>query len=263
MKVSSVCQGVLLLVLTGCGSQPVAVDQAVVLQADEGVAAVVMDAPDRISKIQFTPRFPGGSKFEVPDTQGGPSLYLVPEKAGRYCLQHFTYHGGRVESQEDLGCFTVIAGHITYSGDIEPELQNYSEGNSTTIFTKNVHNLAQFRELLKANYPKLAAAYPLAAAAPPPAGIDPPSADDEIGSWMQQDDKDRTYTIYVQNNTAWNMKLTRFRLYDCENLAQACDDKKLDLSLAPFETRKVLTVGPADAHASYNFRYQYWHEEAD
>jgi hypothetical protein len=246
------------LALAACSSQPVVSDDPQPLPPGEGIAAVVLDAPERIQEIQFVPRFPGGSKFEVPDTQGGATLYLVPVKAGRYCLQHFYYHRARVNSTEDLGCFTVIAGHITYSGDIVPELGEFNSHDNTTVYTRMDHEPTIFRRLL-AGYPKMAAAYPVAAAAPVSLqeGMDPPSKDAELGFWYESG-PDQTESIDVQNNTAWNMKISHLQLLECENLAQPCVDMPLNVVLGPFESRKLLTLGPADKHEEYNFRYQYW-----
>jgi hypothetical protein len=52
----------------------------------------------------------------------------------------------------------------------------------------------------------------------------------------------------VQNNTAWNMKISHLQLLECENLAQPCVDMPLNVMLGPFESRKLLTLGPADKH---------------
>ena len=56
------------------------------------------------------------------------------------------------------------------------------------------------------------------------------------------------------------MKVTHLQLSDCENLAQPCADLPLDMTLGPFESRKLLTLGPADPHRAYSFRYRYWDE---
>jgi hypothetical protein len=222
---------------------------------------VVLDAPERIREVQFTPRFPGGSEFDVPDTQGGATLYLIPVKAGRYCLQHFYYHAHPVKSSEDLGCFTVVAGHITYSGDIVPELKQFNSRDNTAIYTRQDHEPKLFHSLLQAGYPKMAAAYPVAAPAPVSLqpGMDPPSADAELGFWYEFG-PDQSESINVQNNTSWDVKVTHLQLVECENLAQPCADLPLEVVLGPFESRKLLTLGPADPRKPYSFRYQYWDE---
>jgi hypothetical protein len=260
-QLSAACAAAALSLLAGCGTQPIVADDPRPLQADEGIAAVVLDAPYRIEQVQFAPRFPGGSKFEVPDTQGGAALYLVPVKAGHYCLQHFHYSGTTVNSTEDLGCFTVISGHITYSGDIVPELSNFNQGHDTTVYTRQDYEPTIFRRLLQAGYPKMADAYPIAAPAPVKLqeGAEPPSADAELGFWFEFG-RDRAETLEVQNNTSWTIKITHLQLLDCENLAQPCSDMPLNLLLGPFESHEVLTLGPADKDKAYTFRYQYWNE---
>ncbi|HEY3859233.1 MAG TPA: hypothetical protein VGM47_06440 [Gammaproteobacteria bacterium] len=259
MKKLAMC--IVMSALAACSSAPTtAVDEPRALQPDEGIAAVVLDAPARIQQVQFAPRFPGGSSFEVPDTQGGATLYLVPVKAGRYCLQHFFFNGGTSKSETDVACFTVIAGHITYTGNIVPWLQDIGEGKSFITVDEH-HQPAMFMKLLQASYPKMAAAYPLAAPPPVPPGVEAPSSADELGFWYQNGD-DRSQTLNVQNNTAWRMKITRLKLYDSENLAQACSDSKLDLDIGPFETRKIMTFTPADQQQNYTYRFQYWDENA-
>lgn len=244
-----------LLVLCGCGSQPVTVDEMPALQPDEGIAAVVMNAPDPIWQISFAPRFSGGKSFEVPDTRGGPSLYLVPVKAGRYCLDRFRYEHTRVQSREDLGCFTVIAGHLTYGGEIVPEIQDRNSA-SNIVYTDQRYEMQRFQEMLRAQFPRTAAAYPLAAPAAPPAGTQPPSNEDEVALW-ERDNADHTATLFAQNNAAWPVRLVHFELYNCVNVKQPCDRQTLNLQLAPFETRELVTLSAADPTEGYQYRYSW------
>ncbi|MGE5624177.1 MAG: hypothetical protein ACM3ZT_01360 [Bacillota bacterium] len=246
----------LIAFLGGCGSNPVVVDAPAALQPDQGVAAVVLSAPDRITKIKFAPRFKGGDSFEVPDTLGGAALYLVPVKAGRYCLENFFYNNTNFKSVKDLSCFTVVAGHITYGGEVEPELNTYSNERTVGMYTKHEYDSQFFHQLLQEKFPKMAAAYPLAGPAPLPAGIKPPSQDKELSTWVQMD-PDHGHSVYVQNNASWTVVLERFQLLGCENVAESCGEQTLDLELAPFETRRIMTINPADPKQPFYYQYQY------
>src|SRR5574337_519334 len=115
--------------LCGCASTSELANKPVQLQPGQGIAAIVLDAPNRITQIKYTAKGANGSGFEVPDTKGGPSLYLVPVQAGRYCLQHFRYWRTIFDSVQDLGCFTAVAGQITYAGTIVPS--HYLSGAQT------------------------------------------------------------------------------------------------------------------------------------
>jgi len=247
------------LLLTGCASQQIVGDQTTALQPDQGIAAVVLDAPDRIRQVTYQARDPGGHDFEVPDTSGGAALLLTPVKAGRYCLKHMKYGRIMFNSQGDIGCFSVVAGHITYGGEIVPMFPSDTSPNAGPAVIDRRYDHHQFSGLLQ-GFPTLSAAYPVAAAAAPPAGVEAASADDELG-FSYQNEKDGSQTMYVQNNTAWGMTLTHMRLYDCDNLAQSCADMPLNLALKPFETRKVMTFTAADKSGVFHYRFEYWSGE--
>ena len=245
------------LLLAACASAPMLQDQPLQLQPGQGIAAVSLDAPQRIQQMKFSPRFKGGSSFEVPDTQGGPSLYLLPVQAGRYCLQHFYYDHNSIESKEDLGCFTVVEGKITYSGTIVPETGQFNGSGATTLYTSHYYYPASFHEMLKASYPKLAAAYPLAEApaAPEGARVTPPGH--ELSAWTVADDKTQVNAVFIRNNTSWSVKLERFLVSECVNVQQPCGERKLDIVLAPFEVRQIATLSAADKHAGFSYSYNY------
>lgn len=252
-----------LLLLTGCGSIPVLDDQPLQLQPGQGIAAITLDAPQRIQQMKFAPRFKGGSAFEVPDTQGGPSLYLLPVQAGRYCLQHFYYDRHSVESKEDLGCFTVVEGHLSYSGTIVPETQQFNGSGATTLYTSHYYYPGSFEQMLTTRYPKLAAAYPLAEAPAAPEGVKIGSPDHELSTWTEEDPLTHVHTIFIRNNTSWDVKLERLTLTDCVNIDQPCDEHKLDTVLAPFEIRQIMSIGPTDKHMGFSYSYNYRSRSVD
>ncbi len=246
-----------LILLSACSSVPVLDDQPLPLQSGQGIAAVTLDASQRIQQLKFAPRFKGGKSFEVPDTEGGPSIYLLPVQAGRYCLQHFYYDHHSVESKEDLGCFTVMEGHITYSGTIVPETQRFNSSDEPTVYTSHYYYPDTFLKLLQAHYPKMAAAYPLAAAPAAPEGAKASSGDHELSAWTVGDDKAQVHTVFIRNNTSWKVKLERFVVGDCVNLQQSCGEQQLDTVLAPFEVRQIEVFTPADKHAGFGYSYSY------
>lgn len=243
------------LLLLACSTTPVFDGQPLQLQPGQGIAAVTLDASQRIQQLKFAARFKGGKTFEVPDTAGGPSIYLVPVQ-GRYCLQHFYYDHNSIESREDLGCFTVVEGKITYSGTIVPETQRFNSGDETTIYTSHYYRPNVFRNMLVASYPKLSAAYSLAEAPAAPEGVKVSSGDKELSSWIVTEDKTH-HTVYIRNNTSWSVKPQRFTVTDCANLQQPCGDQGLDTVLAPFEVRKIETFSPADPQADFSYTYNY------
>ncbi|HEV2111902.1 MAG TPA: hypothetical protein VGT99_11155 [Gammaproteobacteria bacterium] len=232
-------------------------DRPIQLLPGQGLAAVVMNAPARITQISFVGKSPGTERFEVPDTQGGWTLYLVPVQAGRYCLQHFRY--GRVifNSREDLGCFTALPGHITYAGDIAPSIE--PDG----AVTDQQFNPIAFSNELHIQYPVLAAAYPVAAPAPAPAEVGDVDATGRTSAWTQEVPGSRSQAIYVRNNTSWSIKLTALSLSDCENVKEPCTRAPLDVVLEPFAIERVFTVDAADPNSALSYRYGFTYRNAD
>lgn len=244
--------------LAGCASSTELQDQPVQLQPGYGIAAIVFRAQDRVTQLSFAAKYPGGKSFEVPDTAGGLSVFLLPVRAGRYCLKHFLHKHAIFESDGDLGCLTVIPGHISYGGELVP-----SDAMDGGAFTDQQYNPESFVAVLHQRYPVLAGLFPLAAPTPPPAGVDISPRTYQFSMWAQNVPDTNTQAIYVQNNTAWTLKLTYIDLSECENVKQACGKQPLGMTLAPFETKQAFVIGPADATQAYNYRYNFDYDQVD
>ena len=245
------------LLLSGCASNVLQADKPVQLLPGEGIAGIVLNAPTRITQISYKGMSPGTKDFEVPDTQGGWTLYLVPVPAGRYCLQHFLYWRTIFNSTEDLGCLTVLPGKISYGGDIMPSiLPDHAE-------TDQQYNPIPFNDELHKQYPAIAAAYPVAASAPPPAGVELNLIQGRVSAWDVNAADGKSQEIYLRNNTSWSLKVTDVTLSECENLKQTCDKADLNVVLAPFATQRVFVVEPLAAQKPYSYSYNYDYQNVD
>src|SRR5574337_777381 len=243
--------------LCGCASTSELANKPVQLQPGQGIAAIVLDAPNRITQIKYTAKGANGSGFEVPDTKGGPSLYLVPVQAGRYCLQHFRYWRTIFDSVQDLGCFTAVAGQITYAGTIVPS--PYLSGAQTD----QQFNPSEFEAMLHPQYPVIAGLYPVASAAAPPPNSNATPASNLLSTWVQNVPDQQAQTIYVQNNASWSVELVNLRLYNCTNIKPACVTTALHVTLGPFASKELMTVEPAQGGESYSFMYDFNYRNVD
>ena len=245
------------LIMAGCASTSELMDKPVLLQADQGIAAIVLDAPNRITQISFIAKDVGGTNFEVPDTQGGPSLYLVPVKAGRYCLRHFRYWRVIFDAKQDFGCFTAIAGHITYAGDLVPSPSSMG----ATLDHEFIPTT--FTDMLHKQYPVLAGRYPIASAPMPPAGVDATLATDIMSTWVENISENSAQAIYVQNNSSWTVEISDFNLTDCINTKPTCGSHQLNVAIGPFARKELMVIGPVDVHTAYSYRYNYNYQNVD
>ncbi|HEX5340236.1 MAG TPA: hypothetical protein VFX47_05100 [Gammaproteobacteria bacterium] len=248
---------VLAVMLTGCASTTELADKPIQLQSNQGIAAIMLNAPHRITQITYAAKAHGATGFEVPDTQGGPALYLVPVQAGRYCLKHFRYWRVVFKSTQELGCLTVVAGHITYGGEIVPSI-----GPDHAI-TDQQFNLAAFTGMLHKQYPVLAGMYPLASAPPPPAGVDATAPTERTSTWTQVLPGGQNQAVYVQNNTSWTIELTDLNLIVCRNIAASCGPHSLNMMIGPFARKQVMLITPADGTLAYSYRYDFSYVNAD
>lgn len=246
-----------LAALWGCASTGELADQPVQLKPGQGIAAVVLDAPNRITQIKYLAKSAHGTSFEVPDTQGGPSLYLVPVQAGRYCLRHFRYWRTVFDAVQDLGCFTAVAGQITYAGTIVP---------SPTLSgaqTEQQFNPLEFEAMLHQQYPVIAGLYPVATAPAPPPGSHATPGSNLLSTWLEYARQPQVQKIYVQNNASWSVELVTLHLYDCSNVKPACGTSVLHTTLGPFARQELMTVAPAQAGEPYSFEYDFKYRDVD
>lgn len=243
--------------LWGCAATGELADKPLQLQPGQGIAGIVLDAPNRITQIEYTAKDAKGAGFEVPDTKGGPSLYLVPVQAGRYCLQHFRYWRTIFDSVQDLGCFTAVAGQITYAGTIVPS--PYLSGAQTD----QQFNPSEFEAMLHQQYPVIAALYPVASASAPPPNSNATPASNLLSTWVQNVPNQQAQSIYVQNNASWTVELVSLRLYECSNIRPACGTTELRVTLGPFARKELMKVEPAHSEESYSFMYDFKYRTVD
>lgn len=248
---------ILMAALLGCASSSELANKPVQLQSGQGIAGIVLDAPNRITQIKYVATDARGGGFEVPDTQGGPSLYLIPVQAGRYCLQHFRYWRAIFDSVQDLGCFTAVAGKITYAGTIVPS------PNLSGAQTDQQFNPAQFHAMLQQQYPVIAGMYVVASAPEPPAGVQATPASNLISTWVENVPHGAGQAIYVQNNSSWSVEIVNLRLYDCSNIKQACGTSTLHAALGPFVRKELMVVEPASTDAPYAYMYDFNYRNVD
>lgn len=257
MNVRLVTFAILMVSLAGCASTGELADKPVQLQPDQGIAAIMLDAPHRITQITYVAKDKHGTDFEVPDTRGGPALYLVPATAGRYCLKHFRYWRVVFRSTEDLGCLTVVAGHITFGGVIVPSIQ------PEQAITDQQFKPDAFATLLHQQYPVLAGLYPLASAPQPPAGVDATPPTSRLSTWTQEVPGKQAQAIYVQNNTSWSIELTDLDIVLCSNTNVSCGEHTLNVVLKPFSRREIMTISANDASKDFSYRYDFSYLNAD
>jgi hypothetical protein len=247
---------VLLITLYSCASTPQPQPRDIVLQPGQGIAAILFSSQGRVTQISFAAMDPGGKGFEVADSPGDRALYLVPVPAGRYCLQRFFFGNRHYQSEHGLACFTVLVGHISYSGDIVPSFEP-GQGNIDRQFFP-----AAFLEMLHQQYPEAASTYPLAAPAAVPAGVKPTSDAYLLSTWVQPVPGSMAQAIYMRNNAAWEVKLADLDLSECANVKQACGKSQPGLVLKPFESREVLRIESADGVAAPDFQYTFDYTDA-
>lgn len=257
MNIKWVLLSALVVVLSACASTSELTDRPVQLLPNQGIAAIVLDAPNRITRIKYVAKDANGTSFEVPDTAGGPSLYLVPVNAGRYCLQHFRYWRSEFDSVQDLGCFTAIAGHITYAGTIVPS------PDLSGAQTDQQFNPTEFGTMLHQQYPVIAGQYPAAAAPTPPPGSNATPQTNLISTWIENVPNHQAQAIYVQNNASWSVRIVDLRLYNCANIKQPCDTSTVNIVLGPFARKQLLIVDPTDTTMEYSYQYDFNYQTVD
>ena len=144
--------------LPGCGLAPIEQGQQVSLGPNEGVAAVVIDSLDLLSQISFDAVGHDAKPLAITDAPKGISLYVFVVPAGTYCSSGFHFGNWSFHSIDPhhTGCFDVIAGKIAYSGNIAPRAVGPND-----IRTYQNYDWRGFEEMLKKQYPDIAAKYPL------------------------------------------------------------------------------------------------------
>lgn len=148
---------VLLMSLAGCGLDPVQPDQAITLQPDQGIAAVVIDSLDPLNAIYIksadNDRAP---MIEIQHVDAGIHLFVFILPPGNYCVTRFSYRNYRItQSDPKHGvCFYVIVSKIAYSGNLAPRAYNGE------VYVDQNYEWSAFQKTLRDQYPKLAG-YPV------------------------------------------------------------------------------------------------------
>ena len=133
--------------LAACSLAPLQRDESVTLQADQGLAAVMIDTLDPLTQVTFEQQG-GGAKLIVAAVPPGIGLYLFPTRVGRYCMTRFHFANFDFTGQPGaLECFMVTAGKLSYSGTLAPRVENGKP------VTQQVMDLPGFRVLLGQRYP--------------------------------------------------------------------------------------------------------------
>jgi hypothetical protein len=254
-------------IVAGCSIQPIKQDQSIVLDPDQGLAAVEFETLDPISEVFIRPAGDGGKSLEIAAVPTGQSLYLFQVPAGHYCFQQFHY--GNIEffgQGADVACFQVPAGQLGYSGSLSPLVTL-----GKVIIHQN-YDYQAFRQLLKHQYPKIADQFqpvqtdsPAALAqvlqqdAVEPVAKQEPQCDKlkQVCVWADTATNTRAQTIFIKNNTKWPIRVTQFELYDCINVKQACGVKQANIKLPAHVTKKIMVVDPADPDGAYNYQFRY------
>lgn len=142
----------LLLLLAGCGLDPVQPDQAITLQPGQGIAAVVIDSLDPLNAFYIkSADNESAPAIKIQHVDVGVHLYIFVVPAGSYCVTRFS-SGNYSITQDDPKhgvCFYVIAGKIAYSGNLAPR------GYNGKVYVDQNYEWSAFQKMLKDQYPKL------------------------------------------------------------------------------------------------------------
>lgn len=97
-----------------------------------------------------------------------------------------------------------------------------------------------------------------ACATPDPAVNAPaPRADQKVSTWMVEEPGGPGKIIFMRNNTAEAVRITRLTFTECENIRNSCLPHDPNVTLGPGEMRQVEVVRPARRDQAYSFRYTF------
>ncbi len=245
----------------GCATRPVQMPesgqpgQLMQLAAGEGIAAVQLDVSDVQPQLLFKEQAGDGQVLEIRDPPAGESLYLFKVQAGRYCMTQFYYNKQKIYPR-DLGCFTVPAGRIAFSGYLSPKVVD------GLTYVDQAFRTDDAEDQLKQSYPDVAARFlKTSASVSKPAAAQPGSLkqsdtgpDDQVSTWLEHEPH-HTESIYFHNNTGSIVMITAFQLRDCTNIKQACDPLTPYFNVPPHATKEFMEVEADDGSKPYKYRY--------
>ncbi|HET7306723.1 MAG TPA: hypothetical protein VFK24_02760 [Gammaproteobacteria bacterium] len=260
-----------LLLLAGCASiPPLQHDQTLHLDADEGVAAIIVDTSQPLTRFWLHSTRHFGPPLKIRAVPSGKTLYLFRVEAGRYCVDGFTY--GKMAYTGGASCFSVQARQIGYGGTLIPLFENAHK-----FQLRSVYNVKQFRRLLKQDYPQVAAqllpgfvpAEDQASIAPNASVQKPVHAKRSCGryqstcSWIKSVSNGAAEEIVIRNNSVFPIWIWTVRLYACVNVNRDCDGFVFNVKLPAKTARPFLLVKPRDPSRDFSYQFHYvWHREA-
>lgn len=166
MKMTTARFGVisLALFLEGCSTGPISEDRMPKLEADQGIAAVVIDSAVGVSQITIVPISGNGKKLFIPSANEGiREIFLFVTPAGRYCMHQFSAGYYFYTAKSDDQCFDVLPGKMSYGGDYVPFTPIYQFTGPARVLTtseggmKQSENRDDFLSLLSYSFPNIAA----------------------------------------------------------------------------------------------------------
>ena len=254
--------------LAGCASvvaqPPIEPGQSVQLQPGEGIAALLMDTLDPLTQIRLESTDGKSPALGLPSMPAGKTLVLFATPAGVYCLTQFNFGRYQFHSAKlELGCFQVTAGHISYSGNLQPQGSSDPSKAGQASYVYQDYRPNDFLVLLKQRYPQMTAAYPTAGPSPTSESGEQNDITQSLATWIVEAADHHSYTVFFRNNTNWDLVLTQFTITTCENLKQACGQQTERMEIAPNTTLKFTTLEQADARQPYQFRYEYNYDEVN
>jgi len=257
------CTGLLAACAAFSAQPPLAPGQMVQLQPGQGIAALLMDTLDPVTQVRLSSSDGKGPELDLPSMPAGRTLALFAVPAGVYCLDEFSYGRYRFFAKRaGIGCFRVPAGRVAYSGNLRPTAGRDPDTGRDAALVAQMFEPHEFLEMLKRQYPALAAAYPTAGPAPAAEGGAQNDLTQAMATWSVEAPDHLSFDIYLRNNTNWDLTLTDFEIAPCTNLKR-CGKQPTGTRIAANTTLRFLSVQPADPKKPYVFNYSYNYRRAD
>lgn len=149
--------GISVSLLSACSTDPIATDSVPMLGSGQGIAAVAFHSYVDATEVVIKPMSGSGKQLYIPSVPIGESIFLFVTPSGRYCMHQFHVGPAIFTARADDQCFDVRPGIISYGGTFSPNVNfqglliNLSGGMSSG------ENVTDFLNLLRKNYPKIAA----------------------------------------------------------------------------------------------------------
>ena len=150
--------GIGFFLLSACSAvAPIVDDAPPQLWAGMGIAALEFRSTGQDSQITLVPVSGSGGKLYIPTLPVGEKIVLFVTPMGRYCMRQFKAFNHVFTAKDDDQCFDVVADKLSYGGTFSPHVGLLSAGQGGGM--SQVDDFAEFAELLKRQFPNIAAAY--------------------------------------------------------------------------------------------------------